>query len=301
MVYTGQISPDNIDIFMPMIPEILISQSLSDDSMRFYGVSVDGEASGIVAVRLMNDTADLRFMYLLPNKRNQGYMDRAVTTVLFDLYREGFARVIMNFIPSEYRAVDRICERFGFTRHKTERSFFRFNVSQVRKCKAITYVPQGTLKLRALPAPLRNDLYKKVSDKGYDISHIISNPEIARSLEEHSLVYMENGKPLGLMLVQDMRSLPDPDKTGAFGRIFPEGSSADIALIYIGSTQVKAPLYLVSALARDILTGYRDNELITGYFPEGHLTKLLEGTLGIQAMREITCEIALDTLEKYYE
>ncbi len=300
MVQTGLISEDNLDVFMPLIPGILKLQAL-DDGFRFYGISVDGEAAGIVVIREKSDIAELKYMYLLPARRRMGYMDQALSTILFELRREGFDRVVGYYIPTEYEAVARICERFSFVQHKTDKSFFRFKVSEIRMCKAITYVPQGIVKLRALPNAIKQELYKKVDARGYDISHILKNPDLLLNLEEHSLVYMENDKPMGLMMVQDMKSLPKGDRSGAFGMVFPEGSSADIALIYIGSIQVKAPLYLVSALARDILTAYEDNEIITGYFPEGHLTKLLEGTLGVKGKREITGEFMLDSLERYYE
>ncbi len=301
MVQTGQISADNLDVFMPLIPGILQAQALDEEGFRFYGISVDDEAAGIIVIRERADNADLRFMYLLPERRRMGYMDQALSTVLFDLHREGFTRVIVNYVPSEYEAVAHICDRFSFVKHKTDRAFFRFRAAQIRKCKAVTYVPQGIVRLRALPDGIKQELYKRVDTRGYDISHIIKNTDLRNNVEERSLVYMEGDKPMGLMLVQDMKSLPDGDKSGAFGIVFPEGASADIALIYIGSTQVKAPLYLVSALARDILTVYEENEVITGYFPESHLTKLLEGTLGVQAMREMTGEFILDSLESYYE
>ena len=301
MVHTGRIAPDNLDVFMPLIPDILITQHVREGDMHFYGISEDGEAVGVVVIKEAADTAELKYMYLLPAKRRRGIMDKALSDIMFELKDEGYTRLTMDYIPSEYPAIAHICERFAFTHHKTDKAYFKFTVDRIRKCKAITYNPQGTLKLRALPESIRQELYRQIKNKGYDISHILDDKTLKASVEEHSLVYMEADKPMGLMLVQDMKSLAASERTTAFGRIFPEGSSADIALIYIGSTQVKAPLYLISALCRDILAGYEENDIITGYFPDGHVTKLLEGTLEIKGLREVTSEIMLDSLEKYYE
>ncbi len=301
MVVTRQIAPDNMDVFIPYIPGAFLDDYTREGNIRFYGLSADDRAVGVVAVKETSDTAEISYIYMLPDQRRVGNADRVLTDILFELKNEGFSRVSMDYIPEEYPAIARLCERFAFSRHRTDRALFRFTVAQIRKCKAITYTPQGIVKLRALPESIRQELYRQVKNKGYDISHITDDPDSKSAIEEHSLVYMEGDKPMGLMLVRDMKSLALKDRASAFGRIFPTGSSADIALIYVGSSQVKAPLYLISALCRDILEGYGDNDVITGFFPDGHMTKLLEGTLGISGLREINSQLALDSLEKYYE
>lgn len=299
MLHIGIIGSDNIDVFMPLIPKVLCSQALKEDDIRFYGISVDGEAAGTIVMRERADIAELKYIYLLPDKRGYGYMDKAMADLAFMLREEGFSGITLDYLPSEYPAIAHMCTRFSFEQHASKSAFFRFPVRSIHKCTAVSYTPKDTIKLRALPGPARHELFRVLERQGYDIGHITNNPDLISCVEEHSLVYVERDKAAGLMLVQDMKDPRLMDQSLALGRIFPEGSSADIALVYIGSSQIKAPLYLISALCRDILTNYEDNDLITGYFPEGQITKLLEGTLNIRGLHEMTAILSLDILERY--
>lgn len=301
MVFVKQIAPDNMDVFVPFIPKILHRQYIDEKNMLFYGISTEGEAIGIVVLRESLDTVEILYMYLLPVHRRMGYMDKVLADIMFDIKDKGFTRLTMDYLPGEYPTIGRICSRFSFTENKTDRAYFRFDVEQIKKCKVMEYKPQGIVRLRALPEALRQELYKLVKNKGYDMKAVAADRSMLASVEEHSLVYMEREKPMGLVLVQDMKNLVIEDTTISFGRVFPHESAADIALIFVGSSQIKVPLYLISALCREILAEYKDNDVITGYFPDGHLTKLLEGTLGIKGMHEMTAVLSLDCLEKYDE
>lgn len=301
MVFVKQIASNNMDVFIPFIPKILFRQYIEEKDMLFYGISTDGEAIGTVVLREGGDTAEILYMYLLPVHRRLGYMDKVFADIMFDLRDKGFSRLTMDYLPGEYPNIGRISSRFSFTENKSDRAYFRFDVEQIKKCKVMDYKPQGIVRLRALPEALRQELYRQVKNKGYDMRTIMADKAMLASVEEHSLVYMEREKPMGLVLVQDMKNLVIEDTTISFGRVFPHESAADIALIFVGSTQIKVPLYLISALCREILTEYQNNDVITGYFPDGHLTKLLEGTLGIKGMHEMTAVLSLDCLEKYDE
>ena len=301
MVFVKQIAPDNMDVFIPFIPKILYRQYIDEKNMLFYGISTDGEAIGTVVLRESLDTVEILYMYLLPVHRRMGYMDKVLADIMFDIKNKGFTRLSMDYLPGEYPTIGRISSRFSFTENKTDRAYFRFDVEQIKKCKVMEYKPQGIVRLRALPEALRQELYKQVKNKGYDMKAVLADKSMLASVEEHSLVYMEHEKPMGLVLVQDMKNLVIEDTTISFGRVFPHESAADIALIFVGSSQIKVPLYLISALCREILAEYKDNDVITGYFPDGHLTKLLEGTLGIKGMHEMTAVLSLDCLEKYDE
>ena len=301
MVFVKQIAPNNLDVFIPFIPKILYRQYIEEKNMLFYGISSQGEAIGAVVLREGGDTVEILYMYLLPVHRRMGYMDIVLVNIMFDLHEKGFSRLTMDYLPEEYPTISHISFRFSFSENSSDRAYFRFDVEQIKTCKVMDYKPQGIIRLRALPESIRQELYRQVKKKGYDMRAIMSDKEMLASVEEHSLVYMEREKPMGLVLVQDMKNIVAEDTTISFGRIFPHESAADIALIFVGSTQIKVPLYLISALCREILAEYKNNDVITGYFPDGHLTKLLEGTLGIKGMHEMTAVLSLDDLEKYDE
>ena len=298
MVQTGLISEDNLDVFTPLIPGILKVQAL-DDGFRFYGISVDGEAAGIVVIREKSDIAELKYMYLLPDWRSRGHIDSAISMLLVNLYQEGYAYVQMDYIPSEYPQIAKLADRFSFRKYTTDRSFFSFKISEIKNCKAMSYTAQGILRLRALPPRIKDDLFKLMDKSGYDISRktIENDPDTL----EQSLVYMEGEKPRGLLLVKRFAYKEGPGGVSMFGKVFPSESSADIALIYVGSKELKVPLYLLSALCRNFVTDFAANELVTGYFPEGHITRLLEGALGVRGQHEETAILDLSTMQRFLE
>ena len=83
MIAVKQISPDNMDVFIPFIPRILIRQYIDDKNNTFYGISLDDEAIGAVVMRETSDTAEILYIYLLPAHRSLGYMDKAMADIFF--------------------------------------------------------------------------------------------------------------------------------------------------------------------------------------------------------------------------
>ena len=299
MIYLEQLDGSNVDIFQPFIPESLQVQALSDDGFTFLGMVSDDIACGIIALHAVGDTAVLKYMYLLPDWRSRGHIDSAISMLLVNLYQEGYAYVQMDYIPSEYPQIAKLADRFSFRKYTTDRSFFSFKISEIMNCKAMSYTAQGILRLRALPSRIKDDLFKLMDKSGYDISRktIENDPETL----EQSLVYMEGEKPRGLLLVKRFSRKEGPGGVSMFGKVFPSESSADIALIYVGSKELKVPLYLLSALCRNFVTDFAANELVTGYFPEGHITRLLEGALGVRGQHEETAILDLSTMQRFLE
>ncbi|MCR5594674.1 MAG: hypothetical protein K6G12_02395 [Lachnospiraceae bacterium] len=293
MVDLAQIGYENIEAFLPMIPPTLQRESIEDGEWRFMGIADDeAVAVGVIILRTEAQSAIIKYIYIVPESRNTGYINDAFSQLVFGLHDEGFVRLRMDYVPSEYPAISYLSKRFSFKENKTDKSYFRFCVSDVRRCLAASYAPKGVMRLKALPPALKNILFNKVKEKGYDISQFGDN------VMELSLVYMVNERPMGLLLVESLKDLRSGGRSGSIGVVFPESSSADISLIYISTGEMKAPLYLLSALCRNILKDFEDNDVITGYFDEGHMTRLLEGTLNIRGKREVMAVLSLDEIEQ---
>ncbi len=298
MVYAEEINAGNIDVFQPLIPKMLQQLSLTEENWRFYGIESRDEACGVISVFERGDTAVLRYIYLLPGYRNQGIIDDAITRLLVSLYNERFSFVQMDYIPSEYPNIAKLARRFDFKDYKSDRAYFKFTVADIRNCKAMSYSSHGIVRLRALPQNVRNNLYDLVVKSGYDVEASMFQSDI--NTLEYSVVYMEGDKPKGLLMVNRMDRNPKTTDI-AFGRVFPEASAADIALVYVGSKELRVPLYLLSALCQNVIRDFESTDIITGYFPEGHLTRLLEGTLNIKGRHEVSSVFRLDTLEDVLE
>ena len=303
MYVLEKVDGSNIEVYQPLIPEVLQRWAVEEKNWMFYGIAVDMRAVGVIALSSAGEICHIRYVYLTPESRKQGYMERALSEMMFDLNESGYFGLEMSYIPSEYPVINDIARKYDFTIHQTDRAYFRFKTGDVKNCKAASFAPQNIMRLKVLPGEHKAILLKMIHDSGYDLTSIggyNDQNQLSDKLMEYSLVYLENGKPKGALLVQDASDSKLPEGAAAFGKIYPEPSAANLMLIYVGTIQTKAPLYLLSGLCRNVIKDFPDNALLTGYFTLGHITNLFEGALGVKGNREVSAVLSFEHLERFY-
>lgn len=304
MFLSEKVNGTNIEAFQPLIPEVLQRWAIEEEGWVFFGISEDMEAVGIVALSTFADTARIRYLYLLSECRGRGIMEWAVTRIMFDLYEEGYQWLEMDYIPSEYPMIDELAHRLEFDITKTDRAYFRFKASDIKNCKAASFVPQSIMRMKVLPPDKKQELYRMIRESGYDLNQLkgaVDDKDTDKSLNEYSLVYLEREVPKGALLVQDTSESKLPEGAAAFGKIYPEPASVNLMLIYVGTFQTRAPLYLLSGLCRNVTKDFKENAILTGYFSLGHVTNLFEEALGVKGNREVTARLSLTNLERFYD
>ncbi len=218
-------------------------------------------------------------------------MDQMLMELFFELKSMDFKYIKVRYIPEEFAGFVHISKRFGFTETREDMAYFRFSAEDIKKCRASSYEPKGIIRLKYLPDDKRQTLYKIIDRNmafmDYDIS---SKDEIL----PYSMAYLEREEPKGALVVEAPKASLIP--AGDDKKKYPEPGAFDLALFFVGTTTLKAPLYLLSGLCRIIDKEMHDNAVMTGYFPEGHVTRLLEGTLGIKGRHEVCAVLALDEL-----
>ena len=291
MAFIEEISPANLYAFDELIPKILKQQALNEPGFHFYGISESGEAAGCVVFIENADVAELKYLYILPYLRGTGVMDQMLMELFLALRDQEYNYVKVNYIPEEFEAFINISRRFGFEEHPRDMAYFRFSAETIKKCRASNYEPNGIIRLKYLPPDKKEKLYKLIdrnmSFNGYEIKN---KDEIL----PYSMAYLENEQPKGALIVENPRivSVPTTDDI----KRFPEPGALDLALFFVGTGTLKAPLYLLSGLCRVIQNELNDNVVVTGYFSEGHVTRLLEGTLGIKGHHEVSAILNLAEL-----
>ena len=290
MAFIEEISPANLYAFDELIPNILKIQASNEPGFHFYGISESNEAAGVVVFVEKADTAEIKYIYILPYLRGTGVMDGSLMELFMELRDAGYRYVSVRYIPEEFENFVNISRRFGFSENVLDLAYFRFNAEDVKKCRAAYYEPRGIIRLKYLPEDKKKKLFRIIENNmtltDYDIS---SMDEIL----PYSMVYLENDEPRGALIVENPRitMLPTTDEIGKY----PEPGAFDLALFFVGTTTLKAPLYLLSGLCRVVQKELSDNVVMTGYFAEGHVTRLLEGSLGIRGHKEVCA--TLDLLE----
>ncbi len=291
MAFIEEISPANLYAFDEMIPAILKQQALLETGFHFYGISEAGEAAGCIIFVEKADTAEIKYIYILPYLRGTGVMDQMLMELFMELREQQYNYIRVRYIPDEFESFVRISERFGFSERRIDLAYFRFSAADIKKCRASYYEPKGIVRLKYLPEDKKKVLYKiiekNMSFTDYDIT---SKDEIL----PYSMAYLENENPMGALIVESPRitAIPTTDDLNRF----PEPGALDLALFFVGTTALKAPLCLLSGLCRVIQNELSDNVVMTGYFAEGHVTRLLEGSLGIKGRHEVCATLDLSEL-----
>ncbi len=291
MAVVLEISPTNFDAFDPLIPDILKRQSVLEGGFRFYGIIDSGEAVGCIVFLEKADEIQLRYIYLLPHLRGLGVIDDALMTLFLTLKDDGYNYVTAHYIPEEYQGFKAISQRFGFSENPSEYAYFRFRASAIKNNRVATFEPKGIMRFQYLPEDKRQALYK-IIDKSFEI-YGTALPE-RESILPYSMVYMEKDQPKGALLLETPSAsrIPTSDSMGRFS----ESEAYDLLLFFVGTTKLTAPLYLLSGLCRILQDELDENSLITGYFPESHVTKLLEGALGVKGQHEVAAILNLALL-----
>lgn len=292
MANINLISPENLNAFDVLIPPILREYSVKEDGFLFYGIDEEEQAVGVVVLKEIADSVELRYLYILPELRGSGVMDQALAELFIKLRDEGYKELTMKYIPDEYQVIRNLSRRFGFTETVLEYGYFKFRAEDVAKSKARSIVPTGIIRYKYLPPDKRGNLNKLINKymQMYDL-RMLAGDEIL----PYSLAYMEADEPKGALIVE----VP----TGSEGPVvddikkYPEAGAFDITLFFVGSGGQKTPLYLLSGFCQMIGKEFPENALITGYFPEGHVSKLIEGALGVQGHHEVLAKLDLTSLD----
>ncbi len=285
------INPKNLYAFLELIPPLLQKQSTAEDGYLFYGISESATAIGVVVLKENADTVDLRYLYILPAYRGLGVMDQMLAELFIRLRDDGYNNLTMYYLPDLYQQLRELSQRFGFKERVLDYGYFRFRVEDIKKSKVATISSTGTLRFKYLPPEKKLSLDRMLK-KYIDLTGM--KLCTTKEMLPYSLAYMEKEEPKGALIVE----IPNVSAGPAIDLIkrFPEAGAYDITLFFVGTAGQKAPLFLLSSFCQMINKELPENAVITGYFPEGHVSKLVEGALGIKGQREVCATLDLTAI-----
>lgn len=290
MASIREISPDNLNAFIELIPEFLQKQAL-ENPYHFYGIEECGEASGVIAFVEKGDVADIKYLYILPYLRGTGVMDQMLESFFAQLSEQGYSSVSVRYVKDEYPVLDAVTDRFSFDKRKLDYAYFRFTGQEIKRCKAASFAPKGIMRIRFLPDAKKQQLVRLINKnlEKYD-RKIDINPEFM----PYSLAYLEGEDPKGALVVENPRLVT----AAAFdeAKRYPEPGTYDMSLFFVGSNKQMVPLLLLSGLCRVIEKELPPNVTLTGYFPEGYVVKFLEAILGVKGHHEVLATLNIGGL-----
>lgn len=285
MTSIQEISSQNLPAFAELIPKIL-QEKASDPDLHFYGIDESGQAVGVIVGLSQLDEMEIKYLYLLPYLRGTGVIDTMLMTLFFQLRDEGYSAVTMRYVPTEYPTLSIISRRFEFQEKELSYAYFTFKGSDVRRSKAASVTPKHIIRVKYLPSDKKNRLFRLI-DRNMQIYDRKSFS--TESYQPFSMAYMENEDPKGALVVE----APDLSILSASDDIkrYPQPGSYDMTLFFVGTSHQMAPLHLLSGLCKVLETELPDDVTMTGYFPEGHVVRLLEGALGLKGKHEVLAKL----------
>ena len=290
MASIAEITPGNIKVFYDFIPDVL-KADVSNNNLHYYGVEESGEASGVIILRQINDTAEIKYIYILPYLRGTGLIDIALNSLFFNLKDEGYNYLSMRFLPKEYPMLNSIAKRFDFEVKSLDYAYFKFDKQDIMKSKASNFEPKNIIRMKYLPKNKKDSLMKLIKK---NISLYGKDIITGKMYEEFSIAYMDGDTPKGALVVES----PSPSILPAIEGLksYPEPGTYDITLFFVGSSKLLAPMHLLGSLCKILQKELPDNVTMTGYFPEGHVVRLIEGVLGITGNHEVMAKLDLGEL-----
>lgn len=107
--------------------EMFYTEFFQPDTRRYIVAEVDGEAVGYAGVMVIDTTADIQTIGVLPAFEGQGIGRAMLTELLAEARRRGAATVMLEVRADNPRAQE-LYARFGFSRIHTRKRYYRDGV-----------------------------------------------------------------------------------------------------------------------------------------------------------------------------
>ncbi|MCR5101436.1 MAG: hypothetical protein K6B41_08790 [Butyrivibrio sp.] len=280
MAYLNEVEGIEIQKIMKFLPESIIDEYKDTPGYEFYQIEDKGENIGVIACMPDNENIWIRYVYIVPYMRGQGIMNRSLDQLSVMFWGDGYQRMMIRYVPFMNPEFKSYCESSDYINVHNGSAFFEFNLIDVVRAQALKGEPRNVIMLGDLSLTKRNELYEKIKNSG--IALIDFDNIEKRYLINYSLVYVENNKPSGLVLLEKNAS----DGLG-------------IALFYLASGKATAAYYMIIGLKK-VLENYFSLETKLSFFCRNpYLTRLLEKMLETKGYREVISELDLNTLDKY--
>ena len=204
------ITEDNFPAFSPMLPRYIVESFMSDGSVLLFGIESEGMAAGVCAVRVTPPQADIMWFSLHSTFRGYGIGAESLmelNMLLRDSYNVSF--ITMDLSAGSDPKLRRLFAGLPATYSKTDECVFTTTFGAMRSSERIKGKHDHCIPLLELDVHQLAAFCSELKRDGLDYIDMPIDPD--DFLKDMSAVYMEDGKPLGMMLFskkEDTLELP---------------------------------------------------------------------------------------------
>ena len=137
---------------------------------------------------------------------------------------------------------------------------------------------KNVISLEQLGQSGRKEFYKAIRRDGIELVDFADSRDF---ILEHSVVYMENGKPRGLILLKK------------------QGDDVEVALFYMKSHRPTEIYHMLLAVTDNLRRNYPQDTKIIFFCRNSYLVNVLEKLFSIEGNRDVTADCDLNNLDEY--
>lgn len=275
-----QITNETLAFFLPFIPDLLKEEFDYHTGLLFYGIMQEDVACGTVILERDGRDIRLRYLYLAEDYRGTGIADRMMTDLLYLLWKQGYETMSARYCPKSSPQLHR-CLRAKKFRLETEGyGTFQFTLKELGNADTLKGSFPHVVSLAELPNQRIKQFCHLISAEGKDL---IPMPiEQSDYLSDCCAVYMENGNPTGILLLQQNGE-----------------KNLKIPFLYSTSSHPTALVEMIRFLYAKGSLAFQEDTVCVFYSIHNTLTTLIERIIGISADRQVIARLELSCFANY--
>jgi len=284
MINVEVIRGEEIDFYLSFIPQTLQQSYLMQANLLLYGIRYLDTACGVIVVEAQSENALIKYIYLAEDYRHRGMAGEALNELLFELYGAGYVTVSASYIPELYPDMHDRLWCMGFQIEEAESGFFSIPVDTLADKPLLKGKTNHVVALRDVSKMELNRLCNKLVETGYDLVDMPIRKE--QYLADSSGVFMENGEPKGIILLEQDREKADVAK---------------VPLLYCGASSQSAPVELVRFMAQSGLEQQQHIRTCQISALSESVKEFIRKVTGSEALKKEYATYKLSNLFQYYE
>ncbi len=283
MAYLKELPSSDLEKFIDYIPGAVLDETLDDVEYDFFGIIERDEGIGIVICR-PDENADvyIRFIYIVPNMRNRGIMNRSLDQLKVFYWGIGYEHFYIRYLPYLNPELASYCNDGDFEIRRNDSAYFDFRIGDITEKNFLDKTSDNVVSLASLPARQIKRLYNQIQSDGIQLVDF-DDPN-NNFLMDESVVYMSNGNPFGLALLQKN----DED-------------ALEVLLFYIKLNKPLPVYYMLTSLREKLINKYPPETRMEFFCRNPYMTRLLEKFLNIKGNREVVADFDLNKLDEYID
>ena len=202
MVNVIDLDESVFDCFAPLFPKYVMEEAMDDEDVVLFGIVDEDVPIGVISARIMPPEAELLWYYLDPSNRGEGLGSESFGLLCRRLYNSLSVKTVRADIPvdadeSIYKLFDPYVET---TYERLPECRFEIPAGWVHNSGRVGRRAQKSIALGDLDPKELNILCNNLVKAGMDL---VPMPIDVREYNAKlSAIYMDEGKPKGLLLVK---------------------------------------------------------------------------------------------------